>query len=1174
MCSIIVVATTLPWRPCWKDLVLISMKKELVACGCAPGYEGPLCMGCSETHFAAGSSCFECSGGRLPPWLFTAGLVVTLMALSVAGVVATAYFVYSWHPGKWVEDLLGPYRQVVFAKGILGTLQEKIVTCVEKPDRTTFELEVDAVSAHFKKESEKVRHHMITEMLLEHSILEEVGRNDRILQGAKETLFKYATFRDLWMEVVLKLVAVALVRVVSTAQVAQAANSSDEEPWPWCVLAITLTMAGTVWMVHPYAQPQVNDLQFCCFLGLSISAVGFSFQMAWLSRLGLLAPLLLAAGQAVGLRFVVGVVRSLFPLDSFGEVFWWPHDLGGQDVFDQKKVVLLGEAICPPLSTLGPRFRAHRLPLYQRNRQSPIGTMAFETFQKSLDQYVEGLRESFGLERLAELEAKNMAKEKRQEDLYALECDLMNAFPESFAKLMAERPPPPPPKPPGQKMRPRPPGQGQRPVAIPTGAAGEFQDLPGAAAAGVVGAAAAFAAVPGRRKGGLSRRPGRSLIALKATDVIEKPKQEVKGDLEKENEELIATLAEQVEAINELEEEFEKMGNDQLRAKTDELRKRIQAKGFEKKTVNEAFAVLREAVWRVLELWYFDVQLLGGLVLHKERLAEMKTGEGKTIVALLPTFLAALEDKGGVFVVTPNDYLARRDAENVGQVLRFLGLTVGLVQSTMEVADRQKAYKCDVVYLTNAELGFDYLRDNLAVYPHQVVQSKSFHFCLVDEADSILIDEARTPLIISESVPAVPRQFEAGREAAEFEEIYGLRCTGVPTARPNVRRDYPDVVYKTEEAKLNAIVEEIVLNNERNGRPILIGTANVKMSEAIVSRLREAGVEPQLLNARPESIARENETISQAGRLGMVTVSTNMAGRGTDIILGGNHSQMAALNIRSRLADALLSMEESAKVYNPGEEFYPTDIPGSLEKSLTEAVEAVAKCPAGEATQSFLEVEELVASVGGEAPFEANESAQALTALRKAFAELKTLYKDLMRMRSSRRAASMSWAPHATSLVALTTSCAVEQVDRGIREPPTRTTLFEFDKVISKQRELTYKTRKEFLANEDKAEWGEDAVDFHIDQVKDKSDEEKAKEFEEYFGRTAYHLLAGCLRRALLQKMDALKQTVGLAAYKGTEPLKEYQVQGFKMYQKVENKYKARSVSRWLRSKPKKDAKQ
>eukprot|EP00435_Cladocopium_sp_Y103_P066291 s282_g28.t1 len=1044
-------------------------------------------------------------------------------------------------------------------------------------------------------------------------------------------------------------------------------------------------------------------------------------------------------------------------------------------------------------------------------------------------------------------------------------------------------------------------------------------------ATGAVGLAAIASSTRGRRGG--NRRANRSLIALKATDVIEKPKQEVKGDLEKENDELIKTLAEQVEAINELEEEFEKMDNDQLRAKTEELRKRIQTSGFDDKTVNEAFATLREAVWRVLELWYFDVQLLGGLVLHKERLAEMKTGEGKTIVALLPTFLAALEDKGGVYVVTPNDYLARRDAENVGQVLRFLGLTVGLVQSTMEVADRQKAYKCDVVYLTNAELGFDYLRDNLAVYPHQVVQSKNFHFCLVDEADSILIDEARTPLIISESVPAVPRQFEAGREvanalkkdlhytvdeknmnvvmtdlgekvaqdllqvenlwepeeawilyvlnavkakelfqlgeeyiirdgkvaivdtftgrvlegrrwsdgmhqaieckenisvsvrsqvsaqityqslfrlfprlcamtgtalteAAEFEEIYGLRCTGVPTARPNVRRDYPDVVYKTEEAKLNAIVEEIVLNNERNGRPILIGTANVKMSEAIVSRLREAGVEPQLLNARPESIARENETISQAGRLGKVTVSTNMAGRGTDIILGGNHSQMAALNIRSLLADALLPMEESSKVYSPDEEFYPTDMPGDLEKRLADAVQAIAATPVGEETKTFLDVEELVASVGGEAPFEANESANALMDLRKvdwkdlayqrqleriasrkrkaqpnykdrtlrklamwnaaqkkgmtdvvgraettvdikvglmkplgiefekydeepnrawvsgifkdgsafkngeieagdflfsvtlgrslaAFSELKALYKDALAeekdqvikagglyvlgttRHESRRIdnqlrgrAGRQGDPGTTRffislqddvfrvfggdkietlmdrfrlgdaipLQSPIVNDTLDRVQKAVEEffKKTRTTLFEFDKVISKQRELTYKTRKEFLANEDTAvmklieEWGEDAVDFHIEQVKDKTDEEKAKEFDEYFGfdmpqlsadmkedtpeaqEAARELLAKSVRegiqskaksyeefrpgfaveaariatvvtiddewKALLQKMDALKQTVGLAAYKGSEPLKEYQVQGFKMYQKVENKYKARSA--------------
>jgi preprotein translocase subunit SecA len=514
---------------------------------------------------------------------------------------------------------------------------------------------------------------------------------------------------------------------------------------------------------------------------------------------------------------------------------------------------------------------------------------------------------------------------------------------------------------------------------------------------------------------------------------------------------------------------------------------------------------LREAVWRVLELWYFDVQIVGGLVLHAERLAEMKTGEGKTIVALLPTFLAALEEKGGVYVVTPNDYLARRDAENVGQVLRFLGITVGLVQGAMEVAERQEAYKNDVIYLTNAELGFDYLRDNLAVYTNQVTQCKPFHYCLVDEADSILIDEARTPLIISESVPAVARQFEAGREVAnalqddlhykidekgmnvtmtdlgekaaqellgvenlwepeeawilytlnalkakelfklnehyilrdgkiaivdtftgrilegrrwsdgmhqaietkeginvsvrsqvsaqityqslfrlfprmcamtgtalteakEFEEIYNLRGTAIPTARPMVRRDYPDVVYKTVEAKTQAIVEEIVLNNERNGRPILVGTSNVRLSEDIVERLKERGVEPQLLNARPESVARESEVIAQAGRLSMVTVSTNMAGRGTDIILGGNTSQMAMLNVRGMLAEGLLDEEQQAKVTEVDDEFFPCEVPDEIEEKIVNAIMAVAECPVGKEIKTSLQMEELLANIIGEAP--------------------------------------------------------------------------------------------------------------------------------------------------------------------------------------------------------------
>jgi len=904
-------------------------------------------------------------------------------------------------------------------------------------------------------------------------------------------------------------------------------------------------------------------------------------------------------------------------------------------------------------------------------------------------------------------------------------------------------------------------------------------------------------------------------------------------ELEQENEELLAKYAEQVEKINALEGEIEVLDNQALRDRTSELKAKIRSMGkMDESTTSECLGVLREAVWRVLELWYFDVQLLGGLVLNAGRLAEMKTGEGKTIVALLPTFIAALEGKGGVYVVTPNDYLARRDAENVGQVLRFLGLTVGLVQSTFEYEDRKEAYKCDVVYLTNAELGFDYLRDNLAVYTNQVVQSKNFYYCLVDEADSILIDEARTPLIISESVPAVPRQFEAGREVAvalqkdlhytvdlkgmnvvmtdlgekaaqdllevdnlwepeeawilyvlnalkakelfrineqyiirdgkvaivdtftgrvlegrrwsdgmhqaiecsenikvsvrsqvsasityqslfrlfprlcamtgtalteakEFEEIYSLRGTAIPTARPMVRRDYPDVVYKTEEAKLASIVEEIVLNNERNGRPILVGTSNVLMSEEIVKRLKERGVEPELLNARAEMVARENEIISQAGRLGMVTVSTNMAGRGTDIILGGNHSMMGALKMRGMLSAALLPIEEQAKVTDPAEEFYPCGVPLELTRKLDAAVDGLAACPKGEECLTFLACEELVALLAGEAPFDDGPDCEALMGAREAYSEMKQLFKDALaeekkkvvqagglyvlgttrhesrRIDNQLRGRAGRQGDPGTSRFFISLQDEVFKVFGGDRieslmdrfrlgdEIPlqssivnntldrvqtaveeffkkTRTTLFEFDKVISKQRELTYGVRKLYLVESNEEvrklveEWAQEAVVFHTVKVNEQgegwgrekpvamSEKERAEEFEEYFGwpQPSYDTSATIEKqqeelrpimlkavgekwveyesfrpnfgaeaariatvvtiddewKTLLQKMDALKQTVGLATYKGSDPLKEYQVQGFRMYRRVENLYKARSISRWLRSKPKKDA--
>jgi len=486
-----------------------------------------------------------------------------------------------------------------------------------------------------------------------------------------------------------------------------------------------------------------------------------------------------------------------------------------------------------------------------------------------------------------------------------------------------------------------------------------------------------------------------------------------------------------------------------------------------------------------------------------------------------------------------------------------------------------------------------------------------------------------------------------------------------------------------------------VLNNERNGRPILVGTANVKLSESIAQRLSERGVECQLLNARPESIARENEIISQAGRLGMVTVSTNMAGRGTDIILGGNVSQMAQLNVRARFAEAMLDLEEQAKVPAVDEEFYPTEIPEELEKKLVAAVDVLAACPVGEEVDSFLQIEELVAQIAGEAPFEEGPSCNALTEMRAAYSELKALFKESLaeerenvlkagglyvlgtcRHESRRidnqlrgRAGRQGDAGTTRFFISLQDDVfrvfggekieglmerfrlgddiplqspivnnTLDRVQTAVEEffKNTRTTLFEFDKVISKQRELTYNTRAEFLASNDDGvkalvfDWGQDSVEIHLDTVKDKKDyAEREKEFEDYYGfampdvkdlmqldvpeeekesqkekamvaklqkrvqegveekwasyeefRPTFAVEAARIAtvvtiddewKLLLQKMDALKQTVGLAMFKGANPLKEYQVQGFRMYEKVANKYKARSVSRWLRSKPKKN---
>ena len=485
----------------------------------------------------------------------------------------------------------------------------------------------------------------------------------------------------------------------------------------------------------------------------------------------------------------------------------------------------------------------------------------------------------------------------------------------------------------------------------------------------------------------------------------------------------------QLDQINALEDNLKLFTDLELKDQTNKLKIRLRNGATKSFILPEAFALVREASRRVLGLRHFDVQLIGGIVLTEGKIAEMKTGEGKTLVALLPSFLNALYEKG-THVVTVNDYLARRDAESVGQVHRFLGLTVGLIQENMEPAERKKNYNCDVVYVTNNELGFDYLRDNMAFSAEEIVQ-RPFFYCVVDEVDSILIDEARTPLIISgagktstdkylqttklvkilkrdihynvdektqnvtltnegvsfceqalgivdlyspyepwvffilnsikakelfqrnknyivnendeiiivdeftgrtmagrrwsdglhqaiEAKENLPIQDEsqtlasisyqnlfllyeqlsgmtgtAKTEEGEFEKIYNLSVVQIPTNRDIKRKDLSDLIYKNQYIKWRCIAQEC-LDMYNIGRPVLIGTTTIEKSELLAALLSEYKVPYRLLNARPENVESESEIVSQAGCKNAITIATNMAGRGTDILLGGNATFLTA----------------------------------------------------------------------------------------------------------------------------------------------------------------------------------------------------------------------------------------------------------------------------------------
>ncbi len=642
-----------------------------------------------------------------------------------------------------------------------------------------------------------------------------------------------------------------------------------------------------------------------------------------------------------------------------------------------------------------------------------------------------------------------------------------------------------------------------------------------------------------------------------------------------------------VDAINEKEPEISKLSDEQLIANTAKFQERLKNGETLDDILEEAFAVVREAGKRVLGMRHFDVQLIGGLVLHQGRIAEMKTGEGKTLVATLAAYLNALDGKG-VHVVTVNDYLASRDADWMGSIYRFLGLSVGVIQHDMDDAKRKEAYNCDITYGTNNEFGFDYLRDNMKFDVESLVQ-RDYNFAIVDEVDSILIDEARTPLIISgptegstsfyykvnDFVKRIKRDSEcfsldeksrtvvltekgiseaegffnlnnlydlanidvlhqtyqslkahllfgrdkdylvkdnqvlivdeftgramAGRrfsdglhqaleakenvkiereyqtlasitfqnlfrmypklagmtgtamtEAPEFLSIYNLDVVEIPTNRPLIRIENPDVIYGSTEEKWDAVVNEIK-DLQESGQPTLVGTISIENSELLSRRLRREKIKHTVLNAKFHE--SEAEIVAQAGRLGAVTIATNMAGRGTDILLGGN-------------PDTLVKEELKKKHFTP--ETAPAVV---LEQVTKEAKEQTAK------------EHDAVIQAGGLHILgtERHEARRIDNQLRGRSGRQGdpgssrfyiSLEDDLMRILGSDRvkgllvrAGMQNGVPIQHSIV----SRAIENAQKQIESQnfSIRKHLLEYDDVMNKQRKFIYQMRRDILTGKD-----------------------------------------------------------------------------------------------------------
>ncbi|MFW5420250.1 preprotein translocase subunit SecA [Nocardiopsis sp. CNT-189] len=806
---------------------------------------------------------------------------------------------------------------------------------------------------------------------------------------------------------------------------------------------------------------------------------------------------------------------------------------------------------------------------------------------------------------------------------------------------------------------------------------------------------------------------------------------------------ILRRLKRLTDQINSIEEDFAKLEEAELRELTDEYRERIEDGESLDDLLPEAFATVRRAAQLTLGQRHFDVQLMGGAALHLGNIAEMKTGEGKTLTSTLPVYLNALAGKG-VHVVTTNDYLARRDAESMGRIHRLLGLEVGVISPDMRPEARRAAYAADVTYGTNNEFGFDYLRDNMALSMDALVQ-RGHNFAIVDEVDSILIDEARTPLIISGPAQQNSRWYEvfakiaprlrrevdyevdekkrtigvnesgvakvedelgienlyepantplvsflnnsikakelyrkdkeyivkdgevlivdeftgrvlrgrrynegmhqaieakervkikdenqtlakvtlqnyfrlydklagmtgtATTEAAEFNQTYGIGVVPIPTNRPMVRKDDRDLVYKNEEGKFDAIVEDIAERHEE-GQPVLVGTTSVEKSELLSKMLKRQGIPHEVLNAKNH--AREASIIARAGRLGSVTVATNMAGRGTDIMLGGNAEFMADEELQARGLN-------------------PLDTPEEYEAAWPEALEK-----AEEAVKS--EHEEVV-EAGGLYVLgtERHESRRIDNQLRGRSGRqgdpgksrfYLSLRDDLMRMFNSARVEMIMERtnfpddqPIESGVVTKAIQSAQGQVEQQNFE--IRKNVLKYDEVLNRQRKVIYAERRKVLegadlqeqiagmiddvldgyvrsatAEGDASDWDLDKlwtafkqvypVSFTVDEFIDENgglgsvtpdlisarvceDAHEAYERrEEELGSEAVREVE---RRVVLQvmdrkwrehlyEMDYLQEGIGLRAMAQRNPLIEYQREGYDMFQEMLEAIKEDSV--------------